>query len=152
MTAPLAGDIIEADHIADAMLGRVDQVHATSNASATSGTTELTVDTLIIPAVNGYRYRFEWNFSWQGSVLNDTFLARIRVAGSQVGYLPLTTRYTSGNQQTERDFIAVEFVATSTASLTITSTLQRNSGSGTCTAIGATSNVRLLTADYLSGA
>lgn len=156
MTAPLAGDIIEATDIAVAMLGRLGTTTATSDASATSGTTELAVDQVSISAINGYRYKIEWHFAWAGSVANDTGLVRIRVGsgtgGTQLGYMTLTTIYTSGNQLVTRGQITVEYTASATGALSFTGTVVRNSGTGTFTMRGAASNSRVLSVDYVSGA
>lgn len=154
-----AGDVTYAadvnTDVAKASLGRITQTDATSNASPTSGTTELAVDQVTISAVNGYRYKITWNMSFTGSVVSDTFLIRIRLGsgtgGSQLVYACPTIAVNSGNPATVRLILQTEWTASSTASQTFTGTVVRNSGTGTLTVTAATSALRTLSVDYVSG-
>lgn len=151
---PTYASDVNAD-VAKASLGRIAQTDATANAAATSGTTELAVDQVTISAVNGYRYKITWNMSFTGTVVADTFLFRIRLGsgtgGSQLVYTCPAIPFNSGNQATVRQVMVTEWTASSTASQTFTATVVRNSGTGTATVTAASSALRTLSVDYVSG-
>jgi hypothetical protein len=124
---------------------------ATSDSSATSGTTELSIDQVTINAVSGHTYRLVWWCPWLGSVAADRFFLLLRlgsgIAGTQLTFSTVVVASTSA---TETKTVIAEWTASSTASQTFTGTFRRNSGTGTLTAKGASTQPRLLTVDDVS--
>lgn len=152
MTAA-AGRKVKAEDINK--LGRVNQTDATSDSSSTSGTTELSIDQVTVDVVAGRRYKVAWQMSFAGTTTSDSFLVRLRegsgTSGLQMIYACPIVPAVSGNQATIRVLLQAEWTASSTGSKTFTGTLQRNSGTGTAQAAGATTNPRCLSVDYVSG-
>ncbi|GIE46211.1 hypothetical protein [Actinoplanes lobatus] len=141
------GDIIYASDINR----RAGTTTATSDASATSGTTELAIDQVTINAVSGHTYRIVWWCPWLGSVAADRFFLILRtgsgIAGTQLTFSTIVVASTSA---TEGETVITEWTAGSTASQTFTGTFRRSSGTGTLTAKGSGTQARLLTVDDVS--
>ena len=129
-------------------LGRVDEVIGSADSAATSGTTELTIESLTCAVVSGRTYRITWVVTWQGSVAADRFLMRLRAAGSQITY---DTAVIASTGAVEQDTVATDWTSGTTGNVTFTGTFQRNAGTGTLTAKGAGSQMRILSVDYVSG-
>ena len=139
-------DALEADvtHIEGRLVGLTT---ATSNASATSGTTELVVDQVTFTAVSGRRYRIRWNLSFSGTVTDDLFFLLLR-AGSTVADTQL--KFCTVEINNQRDAIVETiWTAGSSGSQTISATARRSSGTGTLTASGAATNPRQLSVERM---
>jgi hypothetical protein len=139
-------DALEADvtHLEGRLVGFDD---STSAASATSGTTELIVDTVVAALVSGRRYKIEWVLSFDGSVANDVFFLLIR-AGTTTSDTQLKFNSVEiGNQFAA--IITAFFTAGSTGNQTFIGTARRSSGTGTLTAAGAANNPRYITVERM---
>jgi hypothetical protein len=86
---------------------RVGTTTATSNGTATSGTTELVVDTVTASVVSGRRYRIKATFPHQHSVANDRFFLLIR-EGTTTGGTQLTYNTTFGHTTGQADVLIIE--------------------------------------------
>jgi hypothetical protein len=141
-------DINATETVANAAMVRRAKTTATTNSSATSGTTELAVDQVTISAVNGVTYRIRWWTQWQGSVANDRHFLLLRL-GSGTGGTQLTfgTVVVKDTAAAEIAVVEAEWTASSTASQTFTATMRRSSGTGTITANAAATAPRMLTVD-----
>lgn len=145
--------IVEGDIDADFVYGsmkRIGQVKNVADDTATSGTTEKTIESVTLAVVNGYTYRLTWVVNWLGSTAGDKFLMRIRVAGGQMTYN--TAEVVTAATVVYQTHVSTDWTATSTGNVTFTGTATRNSGTGTLTPKGATSQPRILSVDYLYGA
>lgn len=147
-----AGDIIRAADMNKATDQRIATTSATSDGSASSGTTEALVDTVTFTAVSGYTYKLEAYFPGAGSVALDRFLIRIRegngTSGTQVTYWTL---YASGTNAADVARPATDWVSGTSGSQTFSVTMQRTSGTGTLTPKGSTTQPRTLTVSYVEG-
>jgi hypothetical protein len=128
--------------------GRLAVTTATSNASATSGTTELIVDQVTISAVSGKRYKIEWVVPFSGTVADDRFFLLLR-AGATVSDTQL--KFVTVEINNQFDAVVTTFwTAGSTASQTFSATARRSAGTGTLTAAGSATNPRHLTVERMS--
>jgi hypothetical protein len=139
-------DALEADvsHLEGRLVGFDD---STSNASATSGTTELIVDTVVASLVSGRRYKIEWVLSFSGSVDNDIFFLLLR-AGTTTSDTQLKFNSVEIGNQFAAVLVAY-FTAGSTGNQTFIGTARRSSGTGTLTAAGAANNPRYITVERM---
>lgn len=139
---PQAGDIFAPS----AIPRRVGLTQGIADLTATSGTTEKSVDAVTVSVVAGNTYTIRYLFHYTGTVLNDTFLMRIRqggLAGVQLTYSMADVTATSGGALTR--YAEVDWVAASTGSQTFTTTIQRAGlATGTATVKGAASQPRKL--------
>ncbi len=141
-----AGDPIYASDINT----RVGTTTATTDSSATSGTTELSIDEVTIDATAGQKYKITWVCHWLGSVAADRFFLILRlnsgIAGTQ---LQFTTVVIASTSATESRVVTAEWTASSTGSQTFAATFRRSSGTGTLTGKGTATGPRLLTVDLV---
>jgi len=138
---PQAGEIYSPSDIPR----RVGVTLGTADLSATSGTTEKTVDATTVSVVSGKTYSVRYLFHYTGTVSADAFLMRIRqggLAGVQLSYAMADVTITAGGALT--GYVEVDWVASTTGSQTFTTTVQRAAGSGTLTVKGAVSQPRKL--------
>lgn len=138
-------DALEAD--VTALEGRLSLTNATSNAAATSGTTELIVDQVTAAVVSGRRYKIEWVLSFSGTVTDDRFFLIIR-AGSTVADTQLKFSTVEINNQFDA-IVTTFWTAGSTGNQTFTATARRSSGTGTLTAAGSATNPRHLSVERM---
>jgi hypothetical protein len=124
---------------------RVGTTTATSNGTATSGTTELVVDTVTASVVSGRRYRIKATFPHQHSVANDRFFLLIR-EGTTTGGTQLTYNTTFGHTTGQADVLIIEtdWTASSTGSQSFCVCARRTVGTGTLTPVGAATQPRSL--------
>ena len=133
MTA-FAGDIISASDVNR----RIATTTRSSDTAATSGTTELQVDTVTGLLVQGRRYRIRWYCLWSASTTGDNFFFILREgSGTGGAQLAFTTEHIDVNGVTEDKELEVDYTASATASQTFTATFRRSSGGGTMTGKGA---------------
>lgn len=144
MTA-FAGDIISASDVNR----RVGTTPATTDSSATSGTTELSVDQVTANLTLGRKYVVTWDMNWLGTVAADVFSLRIREgSGTGGAQLDLTSvKVQAATIPTEQAIVMVDYTASATGSQTFTASLQRISGTGTVTAKGSVTQPRTLKVD-----
>lgn len=131
---------------------RVGITQGTADISATSGTTEKALDALTISVVSGKTYTLRYLFHYTAATgsAGDGYLVRIRqggLAGVQLTYTAADVVMSAGNVHTR--VAEVDWVASSTGSQTFTCTIQRATGTGTCTTKGAASQPRQLTAYFV---
>lgn len=131
---------------------RIGTTNAVADGTATSGTTELVVNTVTVNVVAGQRYHVKSYFPYVISIANERYLIRLRegitTAGAQITY---DTAYGNPNAvvlvaKPESDWIAPstgqqQFCVTAQGQGTIT---------GTLTPKGATSQTRSLTVDLIA--
>lgn len=144
---PAAGDPIYASDINT----RVGTTEGTADIPAAAYSSETTLDTVSISAVNGKRYQIRYFVPYQGSAAADRFLIRIRTgttsAGVQLTYDTADIHSTGGVY----DLIVIaEWTASSTAAQSFCATAARSSGAGNLTVKGASSQTRLLTVDVIN--
>jgi hypothetical protein len=151
---PQAGDIYAPSDIPR----RVGVTLGTADVSATSGTTEKTLDAVTISAVAGKTYSVRYTFHYTAATVtsggttnmtNDGYLVRIRqggLAGVQLTYAAADIVMAAGNVHTR--YVEVDWVASVTGTQTFTTTIQRSTGSGTCIVKGAVSQPRKLEARF----
>lgn len=132
---------------ATALETRTTITSAASNASATSGTTELIVDQVTINGINGKTYRIEWSLSFTGTVTDDRFFLILR-AGATTGGTQLKFATVEINNQFDAVVVAY-WTAAATTPQTFSATARRTTGTGTLTASGAATNVRTLTVEQM---
>jgi hypothetical protein len=141
------GDLVTADALNASGFRRVGTTTATSNASTTSGTTELAVDQVTATLVSGSTYRLKWYFKWTATVANDRFALRVRdgsgIGGTERESLVFNTL--TGNVFTE--MLERDYTAGSSGSQTWTGTVARISGTGTVTPDGNGTGVRSFTVE-----
>jgi hypothetical protein len=140
-----AGDVISASDINR----RVGTTTATSDSSATSGTTELSVDQVTATLVSGRRYTLTWDVAWLGTVAADFFFLILR-EGSGTGGTQLdfsTVKVQAATIPTEGAIVVADYTASATGSQTFTATLRRSSGTGTLTAKASSNGPRTLKVD-----
>jgi hypothetical protein len=127
---------------------RVGTVTATSNFSATSGLTELVVDTITVTVVAGRRYTIKSVFPHQHSTVGDRFFVLLRegttAAGTQLTY-ETTYGHTTGQVDTVKP--EVDWTAPSSGSVSFCVTTRRTVGGGTLTPIGGAAQPRRLTVE-----
>ncbi|GIM88747.1 hypothetical protein Ato02nite_005400 [Paractinoplanes toevensis] len=129
---------------------RVGTTLATSNASTTSGTTELAVDQVTANVISGNRYVIRWVFKYTGTSTADQYVVRIRegsgTGGAEVDSVVFIPQYTANNITLIMD---VDWgPAVSTTSRTWTGTVQRISGTtSTVTPVGGSTFRRRLTVE-----
>jgi hypothetical protein len=140
-----AGDVIAAVDINR----RVGYTSATSDGSATSGTTEQVVDTVTCTVISGRSYLVEAFFPYTGTVVADGFFVLLRegitTAGTQLTYQTATISQTV---RVEAFRPAVLWTASSTGSQSFCVCVRRNSGTGTLTPRGSGGQVRWLRVTY----
>lgn len=147
-----AGDIIMAGDIAKAVSRRIGTIPSTTDAAATSGTTESVVDTLTVSVVAGRRYRLQSYFPFTGTVAADRFLLRLREgttnSGVQITYATGVVAAVGAVliETPEADWTAA---ATGTQSFSVTAA--RTTGTGTLTPKGSPGQPRILSLDYVDG-
>jgi hypothetical protein len=134
-----AGDILTADvYNRDTTAVRPGSIYRVTNASATSGTTELAVITTGTVALEvGAAYEVELFLLWNNSVANDDYNARIRdtnVAGTQRA--GGTLRRVAG-AFSAFDTLVYPFTAAASTGVWC-GTVQRAAGTGVCTALAGT--------------
>lgn len=130
--------------------GRLNQTEGQSDLTATSGTTESAYDTVTVDVIEGARYHVKCYFPYFCSVAGDRFLVRLRegsgITGSQITY---ASAYASDNTGVFVVTPESDWVADFTGQQTFVVTAQRGAGTGTLTPKGATSQIRLLTVDFV---
>lgn len=137
-----AGDPIESVDVNR----RVGTTTATSDSSATSGTTELSIDQVTATLVAGNRYTITWDVNWLGSVAADFFFLLLRegsgIAGTQLDFL--TVKVQAATIPTEHAILFTDYTAAASGSQTFTATFRRSSGTGTLTAKASSTQPRVL--------
>jgi hypothetical protein len=145
-------DALEADTLdarIDVLEGRaVGSTFANSNASATSGTTELAIDQVTATLVNGRTYKIEWTLTWSGTVTDDQFFVLLRL-GSGIAGTQLTFRTVAIGRSFGAHMRAY-YTASSSGSQTFTGSLRRSTGTGTMTATGSATQNRILTVERMT--
>lgn len=137
-----------------AVVGATRRVGTTSgitDAAATSGTTELVINTVTVDVVQGQTYRIKCYFPFTGTTANDRFLIRLRedttTSGAQITYATAMV-FATGTV-----FVVTpesDWVASFTGSKAFCVTAQGVAPTGTLTAKGATSQTRSLTVDLIA--
>lgn len=124
----------------------------TSDFTATSSTTEKVLDTITVNVVSGRKYQVRYVWAGQCDTLNDRYFVRLRegttTSGSQIGVVNHIF-LTPINTLVPGIPVEAEWTAGSTGSQSFCATIQRNSGSGTATVRGATSQQRILSVKWL---
>jgi len=142
---PNAGDIISAADVTR----RVGTSTATSDSSATSSTTELSVDQVTANLTSGRKYVITWDTQWLGSVAGDVFFLILRegsgTGGNQLDFT--TVKVGAATITTEAAILMVDYTASATGSQTFTATFRRSSGTGTLTAKASGTQPRTLKVD-----
>lgn len=134
MTTINGGDIIYAVDVTR-RLGTTTRI---ADASATSGTTELQIDTVAGSLISGRQYRIRWLCLFSATVAADKFFFILREGSGTSGtQLAFTTEYIDTTGTTESKVLEVDYTASATGSQTFTASLRRSSGTGTMTAKGA---------------
>jgi hypothetical protein len=127
---------------------RVGTTTATTDGSATSGTTELVVDTVTATVIAGRAYRVRSVFPHQHSVASDRFFILLRegttVAGTQLSY-DTTFGHTIAQVDTARP--EADWTAPTTGTVNFCVTARRTVGTGTLTPKGAATQPRSLTVE-----
>jgi hypothetical protein len=127
---------------------RIGTTTATSNFTATSGTTELVVDTITVTVVAGRRYHVKSVFPHQHSQAADRFFVLLRegltAAGAQLTY-ETSYGHTTGQVDTVKP--EVDWVAPSSGSVSFCVCARRTVGGGTLTPIGGAAQPRTLTVE-----
>lgn len=141
-----AGDVISATDVNR----RVGTTTGLSDSSATSGTTELSIDQVTAFLIAGRRYTITWDTQWLGTVAADVFFLLIRegsgIAGNQLDFT--TVKVGAATITTEAAILMVDYTASATGSQTFTATFRRSSGTGTLTAKASSTQPRTLKAEY----
>lgn len=144
---PNAGDVMFPSTVAR----RMGTTTAVADATATSGTTESVYETVTVNVVAGATYHIKSYFPYTGSVAADQFFIRLRedttTAGTQIQFATAVIQATS---TTFVETPEADWTASATGSKSFCVTVQRKSGTGTCTPKGATSNPRFLSVDYVA--
>jgi hypothetical protein len=140
---PQAGDIYQPSSVPR----RIGVTLGTADLTATSSTTEKTVDAVTISAVAGVTYSVRYTFHYTAATgaVGDGYLMRIRqggLAGVQLTYAMADITMAAGNVLTR--VVETDWVASVTGTQTFTTTIQRQAGTGTCTVKGAVSQPRKL--------
>lgn len=144
------GDPILAADMNRAINKNIAETQSLSDASATSGTTEASIDQVAGDLVAGRKYKIRWVLYYVAATSTgaSSYLARIRsgagTGGAQLGYTRLDTA-ASSNTRTSSTIVEVPFTASATGSQTFTGSIQRDSGSDNVIAKGATASPRMLT-------
>lgn len=124
----------------------------TTDFTATSGTTEKTLDTITVPVVAGRKYRVRYVFAWQADTLNARYFVRIKegttTAGAQLAVVNMIL-LTPVNTLVPGIPVEAEWTAPTTGNQSFVATIQQNSGSGTATVRGASSQPRILSVSWL---
>lgn len=144
---PLAGEIIVAGQIPGE---RVATTIATAN-SAVITTTETVVMSVMAPVVNGRTYRVVFDAAYDGTVIDDTFLANMRedsLTGTSIQARRLSLASTPSLQPVH---FGVEYTAIATADKTFVVTLVRTSGTGNVILNAAANFPAYLYVDYIRG-
>jgi len=140
-----AGQVIAASDVNR----RAGTTTATADSSATSGTTELSIDQVTASVVAGNKYTITWDTQWLGTVAADVFFLILRegsgIAGTQLDFT--TVKVGAATITTEAAILMVDYTATATGSQTFTATFRRSSGTGTLTAKAASTQPRTLKVD-----
>jgi len=140
-----AGDIISASDV-NRRIGTTTRV---SDTAATSGTTELQVDTVTGILVSGRRYRLRWFCLFNGSVAADNFFFILREGSGTAGtQLAFTTERIDTTGVTESKVLEVDYTAAASGSQTFTATFRRSSGTGTLTGKGSGTGPSSLIIEY----
>lgn len=140
---PQAGDIYAPSDIPR----RVGVTLGTADLTATSGTTEKTIDAVTISAVAGktYSVRYTFHYAYVTGAVGDAYYVRIRqggLAGVQLTYAMADITITAGGTLTR--YVEVDWTATVTGTQTFTTTVQRAGTGGTVALRGAVSQPRKL--------
>lgn len=139
---PFGGDIILASDV-NRRIGTTTRI---SDSSATSGATELQIDTVTGVLISGRRYRIRWYCLWSASTAGDNFFFILREgSGTGGAQLAFTTEHIDVNGVSEDKLLEVDYTAAASASQTFTATFRRSSGAGTMTAKGASNGPGALT-------
>jgi hypothetical protein len=128
---------------------RVGTTTATSDSSATSSTTELSIDQVTASLISGRRYTITWDAPWLGTIANDNFFLILR-EGSGTGGTQLdfqTVKVQAATIPTETAFVQTDYTAAATGSQVFTGTARRSTGTGTLTAKGSSTQPRILRVD-----
>lgn len=128
-------DILD-DKVQEALDGSISTTENTRIANSATFTAETQVDSIVVPVVNGQKYKIIWDGAFFSSVANDLVRGRIRedsVSGTvrQTRNLPLPTSSTSIPLHLE-----AFWTASSTGNKTFVATGQRVTGTGNITAEG----------------
>lgn len=144
-----AGDPITAADINRATNRRIGTTTRTSDTAASSGTTELQVDTVTGTVVSGRRYRLRWQALYTGTVLADRFFFILRegsgTGGTQLAFT--TVIIDASGTPTESLSLECDYTASSSGSQTWTASVRRNTGTGTMTAKGSATGPASLIVD-----
>ena len=133
------GDVIYAADINRATNRRIGTNNRTSDSAASSGTTELEINTVTGTLVSGRRYRIKWQCLYTGTTLADRFFFILRegsgTSGTQLAFT--TVIIDASGTPTESVFLEVDYTASASGSQIFTASARRNSGTGTVTAKGS---------------
>lgn len=142
-----AGQIVNEDDLNGS--GRVATLNVTSNAAAIT-TTETVTDTITWASVAGRTYRITAYVPYAQSVANDEFLIRMRegatTGGGQYQYSSVKQNSTAVFAQ----YLAMDWVETTTGNRSFSVTAQRNSGTGNIVLRGAVSQPRIVSVDRVA--
>lgn len=143
------GDVIFAADINRATNRRIGTTTRTSDTAASSGTTELQVDTVTGTVVSGRRYRIRWQVLFTATAAADRFFFILREGSGLLGtQLAFTTMIVDASgTPTESFILECDYTATASGSQTWTASLRRNSGAGTMTAKGSATGPSSLIVD-----
>lgn len=120
--------------------------------TATSSTTEKLLDQITVPVVSGRKYLVRYVWAFQCDTLNDRYFVRLRegttTAGTQIGVVNQIL-LTPINTLVPGMSVEAEWTASSTGNQSFTATIARNSGAGTATVRGSSSQQRILSVSWL---
>jgi hypothetical protein len=130
---------------------RVGTTNADTDGSATSGTTELVVNTVTVNIIAGQLYHVRSYFPYVGSVAADKFFIRLRegntITGAQITYDNATITTTSAVYVAKPE---ADWVAPTSGSQVFCVTAQQFAGTGTLTPKGAPSQKRSIIVDLIA--
>jgi hypothetical protein len=143
---PLAGETIVAGKIPGE---RIATTPFTSDSSSTSGTTELSVGTVVAPVVAGRVYRVRYAGEFSGSVANDDVTVKIRedlVSGTILNRNQIDNPVTNVFPYL---VLEAEYTADATEDKTFHLTLVRTTGTGVFQRRAAADKPGYLYVDYI---
>jgi hypothetical protein len=124
----------------------------TTDFTATSSTTEKVLDTITVTVSAGHKYQVRYVWAYQCDTLNDRYFVRIRegltTAGTQIAVVN-QVHLTPINTLVPGLPTEAEWTASVTGSQSFCATIARNSGAGTATVRGFTSQQRILSVKWL---
>lgn len=133
---------------------RVGTTNAVSDGTATSGTTELVVNTVTVNVVEGQTYHVKCYFPFVCSASPARYLIRLRegvsAAGAQITYATAIPDVTTPASAVLVVTPESDWMASSTGQQQFCVTAQQASGTGTLTPKGASSQTRSITVDLIA--